>query len=119
MIDTILAIIAIAVLIAIFKFGGAIIEYFVNKVRGNILEKKYPLLTQDFPIDAMRRGDCVSISNLGEGMYRDKSDGKYYVECVKGKFADGSSYIYADKDFLNANCSKLYNKHVVKWQKNQ
>ncbi len=117
MIDKILAILILGVIIGIVKWAGFFATSAAKRVRRKLLDKKYPLRSEQFPIKALKLGDCVEIPNLGEGKYQDKSGGKYYIESLNRCFTDGSPYVYLDRDYLIDNSTKLFNKNVVKWQK--
>lgn len=116
MVDTLLAILFVSIIVVIIKWGGAFLSFGWKKGRKKILDAKYPLQTDVFPIKALKFGDEMEIKDLGTCKFQGKNGDKYYIESTNGHFTNGLSYMYVDKDFLNSNCIRLFTKHVTKWQ---
>lgn len=116
MIDTLLTVFLVSIIMIIIKWGGAFLSYGWKRGREKMLETKYPLKTDVFPIKALAFGDEMEIKDLGTCKFQGKDKDKYYIESTEGDFSNKLSYMYVDKDFLMSNCIRLFTKHVTKWE---
>ncbi len=117
MIDVFIAVFVIAALIALIKWGGAILSFIHAKIRSWYYSQKYPIESEMFPIKALRFGDMLEINGVGICKFQGKLNGKYYIEAVKGTPFDGKAYLYANRDYIISNSTMLSNDKVEKWRK--
>lgn len=117
MIEVALAVLMVGVIIAIVKLGGFAASVGVSKIKKSHNDRKYPITSLEFPINALSMMDKVTLENIGVSEYQGKSNGRYFIAFPKGIEIDGNTYKYFSADELRKSAIELSNDKVVKWSK--